>query len=72
MRRGTTVAALVAAAAAVVGCSSGAADPASPGAGAPVALIGDPCDPPRQDGVTLTLAGQGGAYQDAIQRAVQN
>jgi putative spermidine/putrescine transport system substrate-binding protein len=34
-----------------------------------VALTGDPCDPPRQEGVTLTLAAQGGAYQDALTRA---
>jgi putative spermidine/putrescine transport system substrate-binding protein len=32
-------------------------------------LTGDACDPPRQEGVTLTLAAQGGAYQDAIERA---
>ena len=70
MGRWTIVAALVAAAAALVGCSSGAADPASPGAaGAPVALTGDPCDPPREEGVTLTLVAQGGAYQDALKRA---
>ena len=69
MRRGMTVAALLAAAV-VVGCSSGATGPEPQGAAAsPVTLTGDACDPPRQDGVTLTLAAQGGAYQDALTKA---
>jgi putative spermidine/putrescine transport system substrate-binding protein len=69
MRRGMTVAALLAAAV-VVGCSSGATGPEPQGAAAsPVKLTGDACDPPRQDGVTLTLAAQGGAYQDALTKA---
>lgn len=69
MRRGMTVAALLAAAVAV-GCSSGATPPEPQGAVAsPVKLTGDACDPPRQDGVTLTLAAQGGAYQDALTKA---
>jgi putative spermidine/putrescine transport system substrate-binding protein len=70
MRRGTTVAALFAAAAIVVGCSSGASGPEGPAAAAsPVKLSGDACAPPRQEGVTLTLAAQGGEYQEAIKRA---
>jgi putative spermidine/putrescine transport system substrate-binding protein len=69
MRRGMTVAALLAAAVSV-GCSSGATGPEPQGAAAsPVKLTGDACDPPRQDGVTLTLAAQGGAYQDALTKA---
>ena len=69
MRRGMTVAALLAAAV-LVGCSSGATGPEPQGAAAsPVSLSGDACAPPRQDGVTLTLAAQGGAYQDALTRA---
>jgi putative spermidine/putrescine transport system substrate-binding protein len=72
MRRGNTVAALLAAAV-VVGCSSGAAEPgSSTGAGGSAAsLTGDACDPPRQEGVTLTFASYGGAYQDAQKRAWQ-
>ena len=31
--------------------------------------MGDGCNPPRQDGVTLTFVAQGGAYQDAQRRA---
>ena len=68
MRRGMTVATLLAAAVVSVGCSSGGAAP-QPAAESAAPLTGDACDPPRQDGVTLTLAAQGGAYQDAIQRA---
>ena len=73
MRRGTTFVALVVAAAVAVGCSSGGAEPASsPAAGGSVAsLTGDPCNPPRQDGVTLTFVSFGGAYQDAEKRAWQ-
>ena len=70
MRRGTTVAALVAAAAAVAGCSSGGAEPPAAG-GSAATLTGDPCNPPRQDGVTLTFVAQGGEYQDALIQAWQ-
>ena len=69
MRRGMTVAVLVAAAAVVVGCGSGEAEPTPGGSAAP--LTGDACDPPRQDGVTLTFVAQGGAYQEALKRAWQ-
>jgi putative spermidine/putrescine transport system substrate-binding protein len=70
MRRGTTVAALVAAAAVISACASGGAE--SPGAAASAApLTGDACAPPRQEGVTLTFASYGGAYQDAQIRAWQ-
>jgi putative spermidine/putrescine transport system substrate-binding protein len=70
MRRGMTFATLLATAAVIVGCSSGASGPEPPAAAAsPVKLTGDACAPPRQDGVTLTLAAQGGAYQDALKRA---
>ena len=67
MRRGMTVAALLAAAV-VVGCSSGGAG-SQPAAGSAAPLTGEACDPPRQEGVTLTLAAQGGAYQDALTQA---
>jgi putative spermidine/putrescine transport system substrate-binding protein len=70
MPRGTTFAALVVVVAAAVGCSPGGPGQASPAADAsPVKLSGDACAPPRQEGVTLTLAAQGGAYQDALTRA---
>jgi putative spermidine/putrescine transport system substrate-binding protein len=69
MRRGMSVATLLAAAAVTVGCTSGASGPEGPAAASPVKLTGDACAPPRQEGVTLTLAAQGGAYQDAIERA---
>ena len=70
MRRGMTVATLLAAAAVIVGCSSGASGPeGSAAAASPVKLTGDACAPPRQEGVTLTLAAQGGEYQEAIKRA---
>lgn len=68
MRRGTTVAALVAAATIVSACASGGAE-SQPAGGSAAPLTGDACDPPRQEGVTLTLAAQGGAYQDALTQA---
>ena len=73
MRRGTTVATLLAAAAVLVGCSAGGSGPATAGgrARALSGSRGDPCAPPRQDGVLLTFVAQGGAYQDALIRAFQ-
>jgi len=69
MRRGMTVTVLVATAAVMVGCGPGAAEPAPAGSAAP--LTGDACDPPRQDGTTLTFVAQGGSYQDALKNAWQ-
>ena len=69
MLRRITVSVLVATAAVVVGCGPGPAEPAPAGSAAP--LTGDACDPPRQDGATLTFVAQGGSYQDALKRAWQ-
>src|SRR5215207_2650956 len=69
MRRRMTVTVLVATAAVMVGCGPGAAEPAPAGSAAP--LTGDACDPPHQDGATLTFVAQGGSYQDALKRAWQ-
>lgn len=70
MRRGMTVATLLAAAIVIVGCSSGGAA-TQPTAGSAAPLTGDGCDPPRQDGVTLTFVAQGGEYQEALKQAWQ-
>jgi putative spermidine/putrescine transport system substrate-binding protein len=70
MRWGTTVAALIAVAAVANACASGGAE-SQPAAGSAAPLTGDACDPPRQEGVTLTFASFGGAYQDAQKRAWQ-
>jgi putative spermidine/putrescine transport system substrate-binding protein len=56
--------------------SPGASPEASPSAGEPSgsapasgAATGDACNPPRQDGVTLTFVSFGGVYQEAQRKA---
>ena len=74
MRRGTTGAALLAAVAVLVGCSSGPAGPATPhavGEGLSSPAPEDGCNPPRQDGVTLTFASYGGSFQQSQIKAWQ-
>jgi putative spermidine/putrescine transport system substrate-binding protein len=85
MRRWTTVAAFLAAIAIVVGCTGGggaatgsasspapASAPASePAASASGSAAADSaaCNPPRQEGVTLTFVSFGGVYQEAQRKA---
>jgi putative spermidine/putrescine transport system substrate-binding protein len=85
MRRWTTVAAFLAAIAIVAGCTGGggaatgsvsspapASAPASePAASASGSAAADSaaCNPPRQEGVTLTFVSFGGVYQEAQRKA---
>ena len=85
MRRWTTVAAFLAAIAIVAGCTGGggaatgsasspapASAPASePAASASGSAASDSaaCNPPRQEGVTLTFVSFGGVYQEAQRKA---
>src|SRR5262245_15434926 len=85
MRGWTPIAASVAVIAIVVGCSGGgattapsassggpaASEPASSGAASPggSAAASEACNPPRQDGVTLTFTSFGGVYQEAQRKA---
>jgi putative spermidine/putrescine transport system substrate-binding protein len=67
---------LLAAIATVAACGSGGGS-TSPAAssgtagGSPAGGSSAACNPPRQDGVTLTFVAQGGTYQDALKRAWQ-
>jgi putative spermidine/putrescine transport system substrate-binding protein len=45
--------------------------PASAGASASAAAASEACNPPKQDGVTLTFSSFGGVYQDAQKKAWQ-
>ena len=83
MRRWTAPSALVVVTAVVVGCTSGggaatgsasapsAVAPSSDaGASAPASgATSEACNPPRQEGVTLTFVSFGGAYQEAQRKA---
>jgi putative spermidine/putrescine transport system substrate-binding protein len=71
MRPLSRILALAAAGIIAAGCATGAGTgsgspgaPASGGGGG-----GDECNPPRQDGVTLTFSSYGGAYQGAQRKA---
>ena len=72
MRRWTLIATLFAI---VAGCASGGgstsspAPPSSSASASGVAADSAECNPPRQDGVTLTFASFGGAYQEAQRKA---
>jgi putative spermidine/putrescine transport system substrate-binding protein len=83
MRRWTAFPALIVIIA-VAGCSTGGgtatgsasapsavtpSSAASPGAGGSAATTSDACNPPKQDGVTLTFVSFGGAYQEAQRKA---
>jgi putative spermidine/putrescine transport system substrate-binding protein len=74
MRRSSSLLTCLVAIAALAACSSGgspaptAATPANAG-GSPAAGSSAACNPPRQDGVTLTFASFGGSYQDAQKKA---
>jgi putative spermidine/putrescine transport system substrate-binding protein len=48
-----------------------ASGPASAGASASAAAASEACNPPKQDGVTLTFSSFGGVYQDAQKKAWQ-
>jgi putative spermidine/putrescine transport system substrate-binding protein len=80
MRRSTGILVLVAASLVAVACTGGGAgatpSPTTAGTSAPtVAPSGsapatsEACNPPRQDGVTLTFVSFGGAYQEAQRKA---
>lgn len=85
MRRGTTGAVVTAIIAIVAGCTGGggggsaapgsaappASEPAASGSAGPSASAADSaaCNPPRQDGVTLTFVSFGGVYQEAQRKA---
>jgi putative spermidine/putrescine transport system substrate-binding protein len=82
MRRWTAIPALVGTIAILVSCTSGggatpsASSPAAPpsaaasaSAGGSAAPTSDACNPPRQEGVTLTFVSFGGAYQGAQRKA---
>jgi putative spermidine/putrescine transport system substrate-binding protein len=83
MRRWTALTAFVVIIA-VAGCSTGGgtatgsasapsavtpSSAASPGAGGSAATTSDACNPPKQEGVTLTFVSFGGAYQEAQRKA---
>ncbi len=83
MRRRTAIPAFVAITAIVATCTGGGAatgsasapsavapsSAASPGAGASGGTTSAACNPPRQEGVTLTFVSFGGAYQEAQRKA---
>ncbi|MEX2011509.1 MAG: ABC transporter substrate-binding protein [Chloroflexota bacterium] len=81
MRRSTGILVLVAASLVAVACTSGGsgatASPTSPGTSAPsvappsgsAPTTSEACNPPRQEGVTLTFVSFGGAYQEAQRKA---
>jgi putative spermidine/putrescine transport system substrate-binding protein len=80
MRRWTPIAAFVALVAIVAGCTTGgggasgaapsaASAAASATAGGSAAATSDACNPPRQEGVTLTFVSFGGVYQEAQRKA---
>jgi putative spermidine/putrescine transport system substrate-binding protein len=83
MRRWTSIPAFLAIAAFVASCTTGGgaatgvasspsvvapASPAGSAAGSP-ATTSEACNPPRQDGVTLTFVSFGGVYQEAQRKA---
>ncbi len=83
MRRRTAIPAFIAMTAIVATCTGGGAatgsasapsavapsSAASPGAGASGGATSAACNPPRQEGVTLTFVSFGGAYQEAQRKA---
>jgi putative spermidine/putrescine transport system substrate-binding protein len=82
MRRWTAIPALVGTIAILVSCTSGggatasASSPAAPpsaaasaSAGGSAATTSEACNPPRQEGVTLTFVSFGGVYQEAQRKA---
>ena len=83
MRRWTTLSAFVVVTAVVVGCTSGGGaatgSASAPSAVAPSSDVpasapasgatSEACNPPRQEGVTLTFVSFGGAYQEAQRKA---
>jgi putative spermidine/putrescine transport system substrate-binding protein len=78
MRRSTASAAFVAIIAVVTSCTGGGGatgsvsslpPEASATAGGSPATTSDACNPPRQDGVTLTFVSFGGVYQEAQRKA---
>jgi putative spermidine/putrescine transport system substrate-binding protein len=83
MRRRTAIPAFIAMTAIVATCTGGGAatgsasapsavapsSAASPGAGASGDTTSAACNPPRQEGVTLTFVSFGGAYQEAQRKA---
>ena len=74
MRRWTAIPALIVAVTVVAGCSGGGGASVAPSAAGSASAGGggatsDACNPPRQDGVTLTYVSFGGAYQEAQRKA---
>jgi putative spermidine/putrescine transport system substrate-binding protein len=85
MRRWTTIAAFFAAMSIVVGCTGGgattapsasaegpaASEPPASGGASPggSAAASEACNPPRQEGVTLSFTSFGGVYQEAQRKA---
>jgi spermidine/putrescine-binding protein len=76
MRRWTRILGVPVAILVVAACTTGGGatpgapgGPASPGATAGEGAEGDACNPPRQEGVTLTFVSFGGAYQEAQRKA---
>jgi putative spermidine/putrescine transport system substrate-binding protein len=69
MHRSTTVIAFLAITAIITGCSGGGGT--SPAASVPAASppAASACNPPRQEGVTLSFVSFGGVYQEAQRKA---
>lgn len=68
MRPSTRILVLIAVSTLAVACGPSGGGGASPSASAPGAA-GEACNPPRQEGVTLTFTSFGGAYQEAQRNA---
>ena len=70
MRRWATFVASIAVMTIAAACTGGSASPGADGSpGASGGATGDACNPPRQEGVTLTFVSFGGVYQEAQRKA---